>query len=94
MNVFPDVRLDLEAGSFRRQGNRENGLFLYRRFTVRGPIAAHGAHHVAQITEFQEKDYAHEAETWQVMRRHVYVIAGALTTALVKQFPEQVCLKS
>lgn len=55
--------------------------------TVRGLIAAHGAHHVAQITQFQEKDYAHEAETWQVMRQHVYVIADALTTALAKQFP-------
>ena len=55
--------------------------------TVRGLIAAHGAHHVAQINEFQEQDYAHEAETWQVMRQHVYVIADALTTALAKQFP-------
>ncbi len=55
--------------------------------TVRGLIAAHGAHHVAQITQFQEKDYALEAETWQVMRQHVYVITDALTTALVTQFP-------
>ena len=55
--------------------------------TVRGLIAAHGAHHVAQIYQFKEKDYEHEAETWQVMRQHVYVIADALTTALVKQFP-------
>lgn len=38
MNVFPDVRLDLEAGSFRRQGNRENGLFLYRGFKGIGPV--------------------------------------------------------
>ena len=45
--------------------------------TVRGLIAAHGAHHVAQ----------HEAEIWQVMRQHLYVIADALTTALAKQFP-------
>ena len=55
--------------------------------TVRGLIAAHGAHHVAQITQFQERDYAREAETWQVMRQHVYVIADALTTALATQFP-------
>jgi hypothetical protein len=55
--------------------------------TVRGLIAAHGAHHVAQITQFQEKDYAHEGSTWQVMRQHVYVIADALTTALATQFP-------
>lgn len=55
--------------------------------TVRGLIAAHGAHHVAQITQFQDRDYAHEAETWRVMRQHVYVIADALTTALATQFP-------
>ena len=55
--------------------------------TVRGLIAAHGAHHVAQITQFQEKDYAREAQTWQAMQQHVYVIADALTTALAKQFP-------
>lgn len=57
--------------------------------TVRGLIAAHGAHHVAQITQFQEKDYAREAQTWQVMQQHVYVIADALTMALVKQFPSK-----
>ncbi|MGH7236480.1 MAG: hypothetical protein ACREIO_08865 [Nitrospiraceae bacterium] len=56
---------------------------------VRGLIAAHGSHHVAQIIQFQEKDYAREAQTWQVMRQHVYVIADALTTALVKQFPSE-----
>jgi hypothetical protein len=57
--------------------------------TVRGLIAAHGAHHVLQITQFQEKDYAHEGATWQAMRQHVYVIADALTTALATQFPNK-----
>jgi hypothetical protein len=59
------------------------------RETVRGLIAAHGAHHVAQITQFQEKDYADEGKTWEVMRQHVYTIADALTTALVTQFPSK-----
>ena len=73
--------------------SRRNRVFLSRanpnlpKDTVRGLIAAHGARHVAQITQFQEQDYAHEAETWRVMRQHVYVIADALTTALAKQFP-------
>jgi len=58
-----------------------------RKDALRGLVAAHGAHHVAQINQFQEKDYEHEAQTWEVMRRHVYVIADALTDALVKQFP-------
>ena len=55
--------------------------------TVRGLIAAHGAHHVAQIIQLQEHDYTREAQTWRVMRQHVDVIADALTTALAKQFP-------
>ena len=55
--------------------------------TVRGLIAAHGAHHVAQIIQLQEHDYRREAQTWRVMRQHVDVIADALTTALAKQFP-------
>ncbi len=57
--------------------------------TVRGLIAAHGAHHVLQITQFKEKDYVHEVETWKVMKQHVYVIADALTTALATQFPSK-----
>jgi hypothetical protein len=54
---------------------------------VRGLIAAHGAHHVAQIIQLQEHDYKSEAETWKVMRKHADVIADTLTTALAKQFP-------
>lgn len=57
--------------------------------TVRGLIAAHGAHHVLQITQFKERDYVHEGETWKVMKRHVYVIADALTMALATQFPSK-----
>jgi len=55
--------------------------------TVRGLIAAHGAHHVAQIIQLQEHDYRREAQTWRVMRQHVDLIANALTTAIAKQFP-------
>lgn len=55
--------------------------------TVRGLIAAHGAHHVLQINQYKKKNYARLEETWSMMRQHVYVIADTLTTALVKQFP-------
>jgi hypothetical protein len=55
--------------------------------TVRGLIAAHGAHHVLQINQYKKKDYAHLDETWKLMREHVYVIADTLSEALVKQFP-------
>jgi hypothetical protein len=55
--------------------------------TVRGLIAAHGAHHVLQINQYKKKEYARLEETWSMMRQHVYVIADTFTTALVKQFP-------
>ena len=57
--------------------------------TVRGLIAAHGAHHVLQINQYKKKEYAKLEETWPMMRQHVYVIADTLTTALVKQFPSK-----
>ena len=57
--------------------------------TVRSLIAAHGAHHVLQINQHKAKDYAQLKETWPMMRQHVYLIADTLTTALVKQFPNQ-----
>ncbi len=55
--------------------------------TVRGLIAAHGAHHVLQINHYKKKEYAKLEETWSMMRQHVYVIADTLVTALAKQFP-------
>jgi hypothetical protein len=57
--------------------------------TIRGLIAAHGAHHVLQINQYKKKDYAHLEETWPMMRQHVYIIADTLTTALSKQFPDK-----
>jgi hypothetical protein len=57
--------------------------------TVRGLIAAHGAHHVLQINQYKTKEYAHLGATWPMMRQHVYVIADTLTTALAKQFPSK-----
>jgi len=57
--------------------------------TIRGLIAAHGAHHVLQINQYKKKEYAKLEETWPMMRQHVYVIADTLTTALAKQFPSK-----
>ena len=56
---------------------------------VRGLIAAHSAHHILQINQCKDKEYAHLGATWPMMRQHVYVIADTLTTALVKQFPSK-----
>ena len=57
--------------------------------TVRGLIAAHGAHHVLQINQYKNKKYPELEETWSMMRQHVYVIADTLMTALAKQFPDK-----
>lgn len=54
---------------------------------VRGLFTTHVDHHVAQITKFQDGDYAGEEAAWPEMEHHIYVIADALTAALVKQFP-------
>lgn len=56
---------------------------------VRSLFATHVEHQVAQITKFQEGDYAGEEETWPAMEHHIYVIADTLATALVKQFPKR-----
>lgn len=66
--------------------NEVNPHYL-QRGTIRGLIAAHGAHHVLQINQYKKKEYAQLEQTWSMMRKHVFVIADTLTTALVKQFP-------
>jgi hypothetical protein len=56
---------------------------------VEGLLMAHVSHHVAQIQELQERNYAAEAKTWTQMKDHMYVIADALTGAVAKQFPDK-----
>lgn len=55
--------------------------------TLRSLLLAHGAHHVQQIKQLRDKDYTGEAQTWDAMKQHMYVIADALTGAIAKQFP-------
>lgn len=57
--------------------------------TLRGLLAAHGAHHVQQIQQLKAGQYAEEAKTWEAMKSHMYVVADALTNAIAKQFPEK-----
>jgi hypothetical protein len=57
------------------------------RDAVLGLLAAHGGHHVQQIQQLRAKQYDQEAETWQAMKDHMYVIADTLAGALAKQFP-------
>lgn len=52
-------------------------------------MSAHGAHHVAQINEIAANDFRGETRTWEAMRKHMLVIADAITDALAKQFPDR-----
>jgi len=55
--------------------------------TVQGFFLAHGGHHVQQIKQLHDRQYPQEAQTWEAMKDHMYVIADALVAALAKQFP-------
>jgi hypothetical protein len=55
--------------------------------TLQGLLLAHGGHHLQQVRQLRSKQYAEEAQTWEAMRNHMYVIADALAGAIVKQFP-------
>ena len=55
--------------------------------TLNGLLLAHGGHHVQQNQQIKSKQYAQEAQTWEAMKRHMYVIADALAGAIAKQFP-------
>ena len=55
--------------------------------TLRSLLLAHVGHHVQAIQQLHDKQYAHEAATWEAMKSHMYGIADALTGAIAKQFP-------
>jgi len=55
--------------------------------TLNGLLLAHGGHHVLEIHQLRGKQYAEEAQTWEAMKKHMYVIADALAGAIAKQFP-------
>ncbi len=55
--------------------------------TLNGLLLAHGGHHVLEIHQLRGKQYAEEAQTWEAIKKHMYVIADALAGAIAKQFP-------
>jgi hypothetical protein len=55
--------------------------------TLNGLLLAHGGHHIQEIQQLTDKQYAQEAQTWEAMKKHMYVIADALAGAIAKQFP-------
>ena len=52
-------------------------------------LAAHGGHHIAQINQLRGKQYDQEAETWAMMKDHMYKLADTLAGAIAKQFPDK-----
>jgi len=57
--------------------------------TLNGLLLAHGGHHMLEIQQLHSKQYAQEAQTWEAMKKHMYVIADALAGGIAKQFPKQ-----
>ncbi|CAG4882392.1 conserved exported protein of unknown function [Georgfuchsia toluolica] len=55
--------------------------------TLNGLLLAHVGHHIQEIQQLKGKQYAEEAQTWDAMKKHMYVIADALAGAIAKQFP-------
>ena len=54
---------------------------------VNGLLAAHVAHHQAQVGEIMRGDMAAEAKTWVAMKAHMDTLADALSDGIAKQFP-------
>ena len=57
--------------------------------TLNGLLLAHGGHHIQQIQELKDGNFAAEAKTWEEMKSHMYVIADAMADALGKQFAKR-----
>lgn len=55
--------------------------------TLNSLLLGHGGHHIQEIQQLRAKQYAEEAQTWDAMKKHMYVIADALAGAIAKQFP-------
>lgn len=81
------VRLEANADDFTDFFSRLNPYL--QKDNIRSLIAVHGADHVFQISLYSERKYARLWGASRKSRRHAYVIADALTTAFVKQFPSQ-----
>jgi hypothetical protein len=56
---------------------------------LQGLLLAHGGHHLQQIQELMARNFMAEAETWEIMKAHVYDIADMTADALAKQFPKR-----
>lgn len=57
--------------------------------TLLALLAGHGGHHVSQINQIQSGDFQGEAQTWQEMKQHIYILSDALVNGIAKQFPDR-----
>jgi hypothetical protein len=57
--------------------------------SIQSLLLAHGGHHIQQIQQLKDRNYAAEAKTWESMKVHIYQIADATADALAKQFPKR-----
>ncbi len=55
--------------------------------TLMSLLAAHYGHHMSQINAVKAGNWGEEAQNWDAMVKQIDVIADALASALVKQFP-------
>jgi hypothetical protein len=53
---------------------------------ARGMLLAHVGHHVQQIQQLHDRQYAAEAQTWTQMRQHMFMIADGLADAIETKF--------
>ncbi len=58
--------------------------------TVFGLLLTHGQQHVMSIDATAKKDWSPEADMWDPMVKHIYVVSDALTDGIAKQFPDRV----
>jgi hypothetical protein len=52
-------------------------------------LTAHIGHHITAINATAKKDWAGEADAWDPMLKHIYMLSDALADGIVKQFPEK-----
>lgn len=79
--------LRANAGEIAKFLSGENPNLTYE--AVNGLLLAHGGHHVAQIDQLKDGQYAQEAETWKAMRKHMNAVSDAIADGIAKHFPQK-----
>jgi hypothetical protein len=57
--------------------------------TVYGLLVAHAGQHMTAIDATAKKDWAGEADVWDPMVKHIYMLSDALADGIAKQFPDK-----